>query len=173
MQMWIFFTIFGSVLFIPTGLLFLLLNRFKKTIVVLLKNNGALEKVVITDKELALGQITHIGAKKIKPIKISKDEIYFGKWRRWIVKGELESKKDSTITDKEVEEYLNNEDLIKLYLAGKFKDTLMLMMGIIIFMILVSGVINGYLTTTQECIIKQDNSTRDFMINAVKIAITN
>jgi hypothetical protein len=170
--MWLFFTIFGLVLFIPTGILFFILNRFKNTIVVLFKRNGALIKTVINDKILEVGQITEVNGKKIKPIKISKEEIYFGKWRRWIVKGELDSTlKKSNITDKEIEEYLNNEDLIKLYLAGKFKDTLMLMLGIIIFCVLVSGAVNGYLTNSKVCIIAQDNSTKQFIIDSVKQAM--
>jgi hypothetical protein len=92
MQMWLFFTIFGAVLFVPSTLLFLLLNRFKNTIVVLIKKNGALDKIVITNKTLEAGQITEAHGKKIAPIKISKDEIYYGKWRRWIIKPELYSK---------------------------------------------------------------------------------
>jgi hypothetical protein len=171
-MLWLFFTIFGLVLFVPTGLLFLLLNRFKNTIVVLLKRNGALLKVVITDKELEAGQITQIKGKKVLPIKISKSEIYFGKWRRWIVKPELDSNIKQTITDKEAEDYLNNEDLLKLYLAGKFKETLMIMMGVIIACVVIGAIINGYLTTSNICVISQDNSTRDFIINNVKIAIS-
>lgn len=171
MQMWLFFTIFGLVLFVPTGLLFLLLNRFKNTIVVLIKQNGSLIKIVITNKVLEKGQITEIKGKKIKPIKISKEEIYYGKWRRWIVKPELDSKKDSNISDKEIEEYLNNEDLIKLYLAGKFKDTLFLLLYITIGILLVGFFVNGYLTNTKICVISQDNSTRDFLIETTRQAI--
>lgn len=172
MQLWIFFTIFGLVLFVPTGILFFILNRFKNTIVVLFKRNGALIKTVITDKILEIGQITEVNGKKIKPIKISKEEIYFGKWRRWIVKGELDSTlKKSIITDKEIEEYLNNEDLIKLYIAGKFKDTLMLMLYIIITCIIIGFLINGYLINSKACIINQDNSTRQFIVDSVKQAI--
>jgi len=65
MQLWLFFTIFGLVLFIPSSLLFILLNRFKNTIVVLIKQNGMLVKVVITNKTLEEGQITKINNKNI------------------------------------------------------------------------------------------------------------
>ena len=171
MNLWLFFVIFGLVLFVPTILLLLLLNRFKKTIVVLLKRNGALVKTVITDKILEIGQITQIRKKKIKPITVRKEEIYFGTWRRWIIKGELESTEKANITDKEIEEYLNNEDLLKLYLAGKFKDTLILLLGITIASVLIAGFINGYLTSTHLCILNQDNSTRDFIINNVRVAV--
>jgi hypothetical protein len=170
-MLWLFFTIFGAVLFIPSLLLLFLYNRFKNTIVLLIKQNGSLKKIIITDKELEIGQVTKIGSKKIKPITISKDEIYYGKWRRWIVKPELNSPLNSNITDTEIEEYLNNEDLIKLYLAGKFKDTFMLLLGIIIACIIISGAINGYLTNTKECIIVQDNSTKQFIIDNVKIGL--
>lgn len=173
MQLWLFFTIFGCVLLIPTSLILLLFNRFKNTIVVLFKNNGSLQKVIIDDKLLAIGQITQINGKKVTPIKISKDEIYYGKWRRWIIKGELDSKKNSKITDREIEEYLNNEDLIKLYLAGKFKDTLLLFLTGILAAVIIGAIANGYLINTKECIISPTNSTRDFIVYSVKLALSN
>jgi hypothetical protein len=173
MILWLFFTIFGLVIFIPSTLLILLFNRFKNTIVVLIKQNGALTKIIINNKDLEKGQITEIKGKKINPIPISKEEIYYGKWRRWIIKPELESKSRNKLSDEEIEGYLNNEDLIKLYLAGKFKDTLMLMMGIIIAICIIGFIINGYLTNSHECILKQDNSTKEFIINNMKIALQN
>lgn len=172
MELWLFFTIFGCVLFIPSALLFLLLNRFKNTIVVLIKQNGALLKIVITNKILERGQITEAFGKKIKPINITKDEIYYGKWRRWIIKPELHSKTVSQVTDKEVEEYLNNEDLLKLYLAGKFKDMLMLLMGITIAAVIIGAIINGYLTKGIECM-DYGNQSRDFIFYTVKSALYN
>jgi len=173
MLMWLFFTIFGLVLFIPTLILFLFLNRLKNTIIVLIKQNGALIKIVINNKILEKGQITEIKGKKIKPIKISKEEIYFGKWRRWIIKPELDSTTKSNISDREIEEYLNNEDLIKLYLAGKFKETLLWLIGATLFCVIIVGVINGYITKTHECKILLDNSTRDFFIETTKAGIKN
>ena len=172
MQMWLFFTIFGLVLFVPTGLLFLLLNRFKNTIVLLIKQNGSLRKIIITNKDLEVGQITKIKGKSVKPIKISKEEIYYGKWRRWIVKPELDSKKEGNISDKEIEEYLNNEDLLKLYLAGKFKDTLILLLSAIIFIMIVGFVVLGYFQQT-KVVLDYSNATRDFIINNVRYSIMN
>lgn len=150
MELWLFFTIFGAVIFVPSAILFLVLQRFRNTIVVLIKQNGAIRKIIIDNKTLEKGEITQLGKNKIKPIKISKDEIYYGKWRRWIVKPELHSKLETHLTDKEIEEYLNNEDLIKLYLAGKFKDTLILLVGVAIFLIIVGHVIDVYLISSQQ-----------------------
>jgi hypothetical protein len=132
--------------------------------------NGTLNKVIINNQILEKGEITELHGKKIVPIKISKEEIYFGKWRRWIVKSELETKRKN-ITDKEIEEYLNNEDLIKLYLAGKFKDTLIIFLSIIIAGVVIFGIIQIYLTTTHECIISQDNSTKAFLMNTFNQAL--
>lgn len=176
MEMWLFFTIFGAVIFIPSSILFLFLNRFRNTIVVLMKVNGALKKIIINNKTLEIGQITKIEGKRVKPIPISKDEIIYGKWRRWIIKGELESTAKSQVTDKEVEEYLNNEDLLKLYLAGKFKDTLILLLGIIIAAIVVSGIINGYMISSKQCL-DLTNTSMSFIQysceNAVRSVIFN
>ena len=168
MNLFLFFSIFGAVIFVPSGLLFFLLNRFKNTIVVLIKQNGMLVKIVITNKVLEKGQITEIHGRKCLPISISKSEIYYGKWRRWIIKPDLESNRKQKISDKEIEEYLNNEDLIKLYLAGKFKDTLMLFLYIAIGCIVIGAVINGYLTNAHICIISQDNSTKAFIQDSVR-----
>jgi hypothetical protein len=162
MELWLFFTIFGLIIFLPSGGLFLLLQRFKNTIVVLIKQNGALIKIIINNKILEKGQITQIGKRKIKPIKISKEEIYYGKWRRWIVKPELHSPLNGTTTDKEIEEYLNNEDLIKLYMAGKFKDTLILLIGATLVCVIIGVIINGYLINTKQCL-DYSNSTLSFI----------
>ena len=169
MQMWLFFLIFGSVIFIPTGVLFLILQRFRNTIIVLIKQNGALKKIVITNKTLEKGQITDINGKKIKPIKIDRNEIWYGKWRRWIVKSELESKQ-TTITDSEIEQYLNSEDLIKLYLAGKFKDTLFMMIGATIGIVIIGFIVNGYLLMSIETL-EYNNQTSAIIYNACKKAI--
>jgi len=169
MQMWLFFLIFGAVIFIPTGALFLILQRFRNTIVVLIKQNGALKKIVITNKVLETGVINNINGKKIKPIKIFKSEIFYGKWRRWIIKSELESKQQ-TISDTEIEEYLNNEDLIKLYLAGKFKDTLFLMLGVTIGICILGFVVNGYLTSSIQTL-GYNNATEAVIYNSCKKAI--
>jgi hypothetical protein len=172
-MLWLFFTIFGLVLFVPTTLLVILFNRFKNTIVLLVKENGSLKKIIITNKELEKGEVTKYKGKNILPIKVSKEEIYYGTWRRWIVKPELESNDKRKITDTEIEEYLNNEDIIKLYLAGKFKDTLLILLYIIIGAVIVSAIVNGYLITTNvgQCTITQDNSTRDFIIQSVRESI--
>jgi hypothetical protein len=162
-MLWLFFTIFGLVLFVPTLILFLIFNRFKNTILVLLKRNGSLVKVVITNKILELGVITKINGKSVKPIKIKKEEIIYGAWRRWIIKPEVESTDKSSVTDKEIENYLNNEDLLKLYLAGKFKDTLLIFLGCIILAVIIGSVVNGYLTASHVCIISQDNSTTAYL----------
>jgi hypothetical protein len=172
MELWLFFTIFGLVLFVPSTLAIIFYNRFKNTIILLVKVNGALKKIIITDKELEKGVVSFDGKKKIKPIKIQKDEVYFGKWRRWIIKGELETR-NQEVTDKEVEEYLNNEDLIKLYLAGKFKDTLMILLGIIIVCIIVSGGINIYLTTSQVNVLTPTNETTAYIRSIVIDALRN
>lgn len=172
MMLWLFFVIFGCVLFIPSTLLLLLFNRFKNTIVLLIKENGALIKIIINNKDLEKGEVTKVKGKSIIPIKITKEEIYYGKWRRWIIKSELESKNIS-LTNKEVEDYLNNEDLLKLYLAGKFKDTLMIIIVATILCVIIGAIINGYLTTSKQCIISQDNSTKEFIINSVRIAFQN
>jgi hypothetical protein len=166
MQMWLFFTIFGLTLFVPSIILFLILNRFRNTINLLLKINGTLKRVVITNKDLEVGQITAINGKKIKPIKISKDEIYTGTWRRWIIKSELDSK-SQVLTDKEIEEYLNNEDLIKLYLAGKFKDTLIMLLTIIIILVIGAAIVNGYLINSKQCIIAPTNETTQYISSIV------
>lgn len=158
MELWLFFLIFGLVLFVPTIILILVYNRFKNTIVLLVKLNGSLRKIIIGEKELSEGIVTKCDGKPIKPIKIKKEDIYYGKWRRWIIKGELESKNNS-VSEKEIEEYLNNEDLIKLYVAGKFKDTLMILLIVVIISIIISGSINGYLTASHICIIGQTNDT--------------
>jgi hypothetical protein len=171
-MLWLFFVIFGCVLFIPSTLLLLLFNRFKNTIVLLIKENGALIKIIINNKDLEKGEVTKVKGKSIIPIKITKEEIYYGKWRRWIIKSELESKNIS-LTNKEVEDYLNNEDLLKLYLAGKFKDTLMIIIVATILCVIIGAIINGYLTTSKQCIISQDNSTKEFIINSVRIAFQN
>jgi hypothetical protein len=170
MEMWLFFSIFGAVIFVPSTILFLVLQRFRNTICVLLKINGALKKVVITNKILEKGEITIVEGKKVKPIKIFKSEIYYGKWRRWIIKGELESLNKNVVTDKEVEEYLNNEDLLKLYLAGKFKDTLLLLMGITIAAVIIGAIINGYLTSSKETL-GYSNNTAVFIKDICKSAI--
>ena len=154
MELWLFFTIFGAVIFLPSAGLFLILQRFKNTIVVLLKQNGALIKIIITNKELEKGQITNIGKKKIKPIKISKEEIYYGKWRRWIVKPELHSTLNCSTTDKEIEDYLNNEDLLKLYMAGKFKDTLIFLIGATLIIVIIGIIISWFGTSSlpKQCL---------------------
>lgn len=169
MELWLFFTIFGAVIFIPSGALFLLLQRFKNTIVVLIKENGALTKIVITNKILEKGEITQIGKRKIEPIKISKDEIYFGKWRRWIIKPELHSKEKRILTNKEIEGYLNNEDLIKLYLAGKFKEQLMMFIYVILFAVVIGIVINIYINNAQV-FLSYNNQTALFIKENAKQA---
>ena len=170
MQLWLFFTIFGLVLFVPTAILFLWLNRLRNTINVLLKRNGSIVRIVISNKTLEVGEITEIKGKKIKPIKIKKEEIHYGTWRRWIIKSDLETE-TAKISDREIEEYLNNEDLIKLYLAGKFKDTLILFLGIILAAVIVSAAINGYLTTSITTL-DYSNSSADFIYQGCKKAIT-
>lgn len=173
MNLILFFIIFGCVLFIPSIILFLILNRLKNTIVVLLKINGALKKIIITNKVLESGEITEIDGKKVLPIKIYNSEIYYGKWRRWIIKPELESNLKCSITNKEAEDYLNNEDLLKLYLAGKFKDTLILLLSIIIGALVIGFIINGYLTATHDCILSQDNSTKAFLMDISQQSLRN
>jgi hypothetical protein len=170
MQLWLFFTIFGCVLFIPSIILILLYNRFKNTIVVLDKNKGQLRKIIINDEILASGKITSYKGKRIKPIFISEKEIYFGTWRRWIIKGELESKKGD-LTDKEVEDYLNNEDLLKLYLAGKFKDTLIIFLSLILFGVIVGAVVNGYLTMSHTSQFIPTNQTDIYFTNLFRNAL--
>lgn len=163
MELWLFFTIFGAVIFIPSSILFLVLGRFRNTIVVLFKENGSIVKVIIDNKILETGEIKIVNGKKLAvPIKVSKDEIYYGKWRRWIVKSELHSSLPKGITKREVEEYLNSEDLIKLYLAGKFKDTLILLLGITIFCVIVGAIVNGYLTSNHQCL-DYTNSSSEFI----------
>jgi hypothetical protein len=174
MELWLFFLIFGIVLTLPTAGIFLIFNRFKNTIVVLFKRNGALVKVIIDDKILALGEITKIKGKKCLPVTISKEEIYNGTWRRWIIKGELDSTiNKASITDKEVEDYLNNEDLLKLYLAGKFKDTLIVLLIIIIIGVIGGAVVNGYLITGHQCIITPTNATTEYLKSIVRSSIMN
>ena len=170
MELWVFFTIFGAVIFLPSGALFLLLQRFKNTIVVLIKQNGALKKIIITNKQLEKGQITKLDGKSITPIKIKKEEIYYGKWRRWIIKPELNSTIESKITDKEIEEYLNNEDLLKLYMAGRFKDTLILLVGTTLVLVIIGVIINGYLTNSKICL-DYSNTTANFIMENSKIAV--
>jgi hypothetical protein len=148
-------------------------NRFKNTIILLSPVNGGFRKIIITDKELKLGKVTSDGKKKIKPITISKDEIYQGKWRRWIIKKELMTGNNETISDREIEEYLNNEDLIKLYLAGKFKETLIFLLGAIIVLLIIGFVINGYLISTKETVITQNNQTTQYIKNIVIDALRN
>ena len=173
MQYWLFFTIFGLVITVPVLITFLIFNRFKNTIAVLIKRNGSLTKVIIDDKILKIGQITKIDGQKVKPIKVEQSEIYYGKFRRWIIKGELESTKKETLTDKEVEEYLNNEDLIKLYLAGKFKDTLIALLVIILVAVIIGIIVNGYLISNKECILSPTNMTTDYLRGIVRSAIIN
>lgn len=170
MELWLFFTIFGAVIFVPSALLFLLLNRFRNTINVIFKINGALKRIVITDKILEKGEVNYIDGKKTYPIPISKDEIHYGKWRRWIVKSDLHGKFPTDITLKEIDEYVNNEDLLKLYLAGKFKDTLILLLVIVIGAVIIGGVINGYLTATKQCL-SGGNETFQLILNSCKMAI--
>jgi len=170
MEMWIFFTIFGSIIFVPSLILWLVISRYKNRINVLIKKNGGLQKIVITDKILKTGKITEYNGKKIKPISINKNEIYNSSWRRWIIKGELESTDKTTLTDKEIEGYLNNEDLLKLYLAGKFKDTLIMFLVIIIIIAVAGFIINGYMISSHQCIITPDNATTDYLTSIVRHA---
>jgi hypothetical protein len=171
MQMWLFFTIFGAVIFVPSACLFLFLQHLKKTILVAIKYNGTIKKIIIDDKILAKGKIEYIGKKKIVPIKIFQNEIRYGSFRRWIIK-DLEINpiiNNDKVSDAEIESYLNSETIQSLLLFGKTKQLLILLLGIIIFSVIVSGAINGYLTNSKICELRPSNMT----LQTIEIGVKN
>jgi hypothetical protein len=171
MQMWLFFTLFGLVLFVPSAILFLWLQHLRKTILVAIVHNGTIKKVIIDDKILALGKIEYIGKKKIVPIPIKQSEVRYGTFRRWIIK-DLENnpvKINNAISDAEIEAYLNSETIQTLLLFGKTKQLLIMLLGIIIAIGLIGGFVNGYLTTSKTCELTPANQT----INTIEIAVRN
>jgi len=174
MELWLFFTIFGVVLFVPSTIVLLILKRLKETILIVIKKNGTIKKVVINDKILSSGQITVIGKKKIKPIPIRQNEVRYGGFRRWIIK-DLENvpQEDNSVTNEEVEAYLNSETINMLLLFGKLKDLLIALLVGGIVVTIIGVVIVGYLTVTKETGLTATNETLQVIELGCKNAILN
>lgn len=174
MILWLFFVIFGLVLFLPAVILFFIYMRFKSTIVLIVKKNGTIIREIITEELFKTGQIEILEGKHIKPIKLFKEQIRYGKWRRWyIIDLEKNPPKDSAVTDKDVEKYFESETMYLLLLFGKLKDLLLMLLYFILGVGATTLIVVIYFHQTQSavCVLNQDNVTMTTLVQAGKIAI--